>query len=130
MNGEAHSERDFQSSDFDLIPPDPKRGGCLSLWLVGVIGFNLVGIFLLITEGALDCIGLGLSLANIVCAAAVWQLKRWGVYGLASSFGLTIVLGVLSQSLHVTASGIVPMTILFVLVHRIWHDLEPTGVLS
>ena len=146
MNGKGDSARGCQSggntatsrpappdharNEYALIPPDPERGGCLSLWLVGVMGFNLVGIFLFLAEGTLDCIGLGLSLANILYASALWRMKRFGVYGLAGSFGLTVILGVVSQSLYVVASGIVPMIILFALVHRLWDDLEPLDVLG
>lgn len=107
-----------------LIPEDSRRAGCLSLWLVGVMVFNALGIILMLLEGRFDLIACGFCLVNITFAAALWHLKRWGAYGLAGSFSLSFVLGLAIQDLYIIAGSIIPLILLYALVKPRWGVLE------
>jgi hypothetical protein len=107
-----------------LIPEDPRRAGCLSLWLMGVMVANGCGFILMLYEGRLDPVACGLCLANVTFAAALWHLRKWGAYGLAASFGLFFVLGMVVQDLFTIVSSIVPMVLLVALVKPRWNLLE------
>ena len=101
-----------------------ERGGCLSMWLVAVMGFNLLGNCMLLANGIFDVIALGLSAANIVCAAAVWNWKRWGAYGLASSFSVSFIIGLALGDGYTIASSLLPAALLFSLVEPKWRWME------
>lgn len=101
-----------------------ERGGCLSLWLVAVMGVNLLGIVLLVVGGTFDCITLALSISNFVFAAALWNWKKWGAYGLAASFALMLLLGLAFGDIYAIVSSILPATLLYFLVNPKWHLME------
>jgi hypothetical protein len=86
--------------------------------------FNALGIILMLQGGRLNPIGCGFCLVNITSAAALWHFKRWGAYGLAGSFGLGSVLGLVIQDLSIIAGSIVPLILLYALVKPRWGMLE------
>ena len=85
---------------------------------------NLAGIFWLLVDSALDPIICGLSVAHIVFAAALWNWKKWGAYGLGVCFGLTFLLGLAIVDLYTVASSVIPMVIMAFLVQPKWHFME------
>ena len=86
--------------------------------------FNALGIILMLRECRFDPIGCGFCLVNITSAAALWHFKRWGAYGLAGSFSLGSVLGLVIQDLAIIAGSIVPLILLYALVKPRWEILE------
>ncbi len=101
-----------------------ERGGCLSLWLVLVMGSNLLGIFGFATEGTLNFLALALSIGHFACAAALWNWKKWGAYGLAVSFALTFILGLVFVDMLSLVSAVVPAILLYFLASPKWHLMD------
>ncbi len=107
-----------------------QRGGCLSAWLVLVMGANGLGALLVLGQAAQSasaadtCLVLALSIGNVVFAAALWNWKKWGAYGLAASFALVFLLGLALNDLGVILPAVGPAFFLLVLVGPKWGLME------
>ncbi len=84
------------------------------LWADG--NFNLISFFL----------GLSFSLGAIVFAVALWNWKKWGVYGLATIMVASFFIGIVLVDLFLVMNSIVPALILVFLVAPKWHQMDST----
>lgn len=124
-------KNDFEKPKFtpyDNMPTERERGGCLSTFLVFVIGVNIFFMFALcaqagnlgrMADSALPILALafGIQGAILACAFAVWNWKKWGFYGLMVAYGIQIVLQLLSGNMIGVIAALVGMGILFTLVN-------------
>ena len=108
------------------------RGGCLTIWLILMMLFSAIGAYgyLRFVEfmeypisPAVQILLVGLSIAQIVCAIAIWMWKKWGVYACIANGVAVIVINTMihvpiMQSLLGFAVGV---TILVLLVRKRWE---------
>jgi hypothetical protein len=81
-----------------------QRTGCLSTWLIILIGINVFAAISYITGGnsvfyrrpeAPDWLLIAFGVVfvlNIICAYGLWAWKKWGLYGFGLSFVATMAL--------------------------------------
>lgn len=123
---------------------EPKtRHGCVTAWLILIILANVAGVLLVFLAQHL----LGgsvpvrvawflptvafMCLANVVCAAAVFNWKTWGVVGIclvyAAAIGISVVVGT-ATAMSVCVGLIAPIVLLIVLQfgdrRSTWSQLE------
>jgi len=116
-------KNDFEKPKFmpyDAGYVERERGGCLTTFLVFVIGINVFFLFTFCVQASqlsrysnssavLPILGLAFAIqcAVIACAVAVWNWKTWGYYGLAVAYVIQIVIMLLAGNiLSVVGSGL------------------------
>lgn len=131
---EEKLKNDFEKPKFDSYsgyPAERERGGCLSVFLVFIIGANLFYMAVICNEysqlsrfsGAsssvmpLFMLLFAVEAVVIACAVAVWNWKSWGYYGLLIGYAISFVLGLLSGAMTSVVGAIVGGGILFFLVN-------------
>ena len=65
-----------------------------------------------------------LSLVNLVCVLAIWNWKRWGMYGLAGSATAFFIITLISLSFFVALITIVGVVIIGFLVRPVWNQMD------
>jgi hypothetical protein len=120
-------KNDFEKSKIDYYSDDygeRERGGCLTVFLVLLMAANSFAVFGLCAQSDLArypggefALLLALEIAVVVCAAALWNWKKWGYYGLMLGYVLGIVLGLAAGSLAYAGGSIIGMVILAGLVN-------------
>jgi len=124
------------SQEFAPIEQPPvnvrKRSGCLTAFLaLAIVGNPLLALFTWAMasdapasmQSALVFGGL-LNMACLGFAIAIWQWKRWGVYGYVISLGLFILLNFATGDIALGLRGLIPIAILIALVNPIWGQMD------
>ena len=101
-----------------------ERGGCLSLWLLALMGLTLLQAVLSFSGGPLAFIQVILSLCSFGFALALWNWKKWGAYGLGFIWGLLFILGLIASNFLVMASSLFWISFLFFLVSLKWDWMD------
>jgi hypothetical protein len=97
-----------------------ERGGCLSVFLAGIIAVNVLFILhLCYTSNFLPLLVVTMVVQGgvIACAVAIWNWKKWGIYGLALTY--VIQAGVMLSAGDASAAviSIGALFVLFLLVN-------------
>ena len=117
---------------YNAIPAPRKRGGCLTAFLVlAIIANAIIGVWTLsLTSSARTAYqpafifsGL-LNLVGVVFAIAIYQWKRWGVYGYIVCIGISMLISLAIGDVISTLRGFIPIALLSALVRPIWDQLE------
>jgi len=124
-------------NDFEkpkLAPWDPtyaprERGGCLTVFLVFIMGANVLALVYLCSlttqvsryssASAMPILALafGFQSAVLACAAGMWNWKRWGYYGLAAVYVIEAGIMLLAGNLSMVVGAVIALGILFGLVN-------------
>jgi hypothetical protein len=125
-----------------MVENERPRSGCLTVYLVLMIVFSLLGAVQYLAMGGamrqtmaqlgttlpgwyLPVMGV-FSLASVATAVGIWQWKRWGVYGFVGISLLSLVINLvagISPGFSIIAS-VVGLAILFYLVRPLWDHFE------
>ncbi len=116
--------------------PLRKRGSCLTAFLIlMLIGNPLVAISYLLNgsavsqsvpampEWAIPVLGL-VAIANFVFAIALWQWKKWGMYGFAASSVVTFFINAIGVGFGIALFGFLGVVILGFLLRPVWNQME------
>jgi hypothetical protein len=96
------------------LPISDRRGGCLTLFLIVFIALSVFWIFqtlILSSNATIDtpattiAIALTCQVGVIACAVALWNMKKWGFYGMLLNYCAVFVIGIISGNL-ITAGGV------------------------
>jgi hypothetical protein len=131
--------------DMDAIRQYRERGGCLTLWLVASIVFNVAAFYLLwqsisalsslrirsdaVSQAQLLTVVLGVMLvALLICLIAAWRWKRWGIIGIAiivfaSPVATSLILPVVAKP-NDWITPLIQTGVLYWLVKDKWHAFE------
>jgi hypothetical protein len=126
-------KNDFEKPKFTPYsdyPVERERGGCLTAFLVFIIGVN---VFFLVTLCAqysevsrysygsslmpVFALGFGIQCVVLACAVALWNWKKWGYYGLMLGYGASFLIGLVTGSITNIIGAIVGVSILVGLVN-------------
>ena len=119
-----------------MISPERRRGGCLTAWLMLMLILNpLVAIYYLVAGGTVRQALPGLppwvlpvltvfGIANFVFALAVWNWKKWGMYGFVGSSAVVFFINAATLGTGRAIIGLVGVIILAALVRPIWKQME------
>lgn len=123
-----------------------KRTGCLTVFLVLAIAFNLVlslffylypYVWQLIT-GPVDpeelifpmpnwqllLFGI-LGLISSVCLVAIWKWKKWGLYGFVGIFLISTAIRILTgEPIYTAILPFIGLTILLALISSVWKYMD------
>lgn len=118
------------------VPTTKKRGGCLTAMLIVMIVLNpLFGLYYFVSGESLSAALPGLpeiflpilgvvGFANLAFALAIWNWKKWGVYGfVATALGVFIINAVYINPMS-AISGLVGVGLLLALVIPNWKQME------
>jgi hypothetical protein len=121
----------------DYLITVPKRGGCLTAFLVVMFVINpLVAIYYLFAGGTVLAAYPGapawtipvlivFSLINTGLAIGIWNWKRWGVYGFGVAvIGIFIVNMAIGVPILSALSGFVGLIIMIFLVRPVWEHMD------
>jgi len=119
-----------------------QRNGCLTAWLfLLMVGNSMVVVISLIASAAIGqsffsaprwmypVLTVG-AIANVVCAYALFQWKKWGFFGFIATAALTITVNLINgASITQALLGLVGVAVLFVVLHigkenKGWTQLE------
>jgi hypothetical protein len=113
-----------------------QRGGCLTAFLILMLVVNpLTGLYYLFAGSSLSqslpslpgwavpALGV-LALVNFVFALAIWNWKKWGVYGFAASSAIVFVINLISLGLLPALTGLVGLGLLAYLLRGVWQFME------
>ena len=114
----------------------PKRGGCLSIFLiVSMIAYPLTAVYYFFASETIEqflpnfpswlilIFGL-MALADFVFVIGIWNWKKWGVYGLAVTILIAIVINSFNVGLLAASSGLIGLAFLAYLVRDVWPYME------
>jgi hypothetical protein len=114
----------------------PKRGGCLTAFLIFMLITNpLVAIFYFISGSSvrqslpnmpawtIPMLGI-IGIANFVFAIAIWKWKKWGMYGFATSAGITFFINAIGINILTAIWGLVGVALLAFLLRQVWSQME------
>jgi len=114
----------------------PKRGGCLAAFLILMMIVDpLVCLYYLfagstVTEALPNIPGWYLPLLilwcliDFACALAIWNWKKWGVYGFGASSFLGFILNSIYFGILFSISGLLGIVLLFFLIRSSWDQME------
>lgn len=112
-----------------------KRGGCLTAWLaLAIIGNALLGLISFVSASSLDLAyqnnavllfvsGL-LSLLSVVFAIAIYQWKKYGVYGYGACICLAAIISLAYGSATAFFQALIPLGFLIFLVRPLWDQFD------
>ncbi|MBZ0297742.1 MAG: hypothetical protein K8L99_34625 [Anaerolineae bacterium] len=131
-----------QQSQISRLKLGPDRGNWLTLWLVAGIGLSAFNLLLIAytllpwldrlervplpTLGSIFLWG-AITIANIRCLWAIWQWKRWGVYGAA----VTLIVSIFAKAMITIVSPtdmfrlFFQLFLLWLLVKDKWKHFTP-----
>ena len=98
----------------------PQRGGCLTIFLVGVLLAN--GLAAL--SGAGQPLLLTLAIARIVFALAIWSWQRWGAYGYGVVTVFLTAAYLLIGDYSTAFVAMLDLTILAYLLRESWPQMK------
>ncbi len=108
-----------------------ERGGCLSAWLILIIAGNIVMAFINLINatrvadiGWIFALQSFLSVINVVFATAIWNWKKWGVYGLFFIIVMGFVLNLIWGTTLTTLAALIPAILLTLLIQPLWKEFE------
>ncbi len=119
-----------------IINTQPKRGGCLTTFLIFMLVVNLlVGIYYFAAGSSVAqalpnmpawvILLLGaIGIANFIFAIAIWKWKKWGMYGFASSAIITFLINATFINVLSAIFGLVGVGILAFLLQQVWSQME------
>ena len=108
-----------------------ERGGCLTVFLVFIIGMNIFFLFALCAQAAqlgnysnaaasvmpILAVAFAIQCAVIACAVGIWNWQKWGYYGLAIAYVIQLVIMLLAGNMINVVSSIIGLVILVSLVN-------------
>ncbi len=118
---------------------EKQRHGCLTAYLVVLIGFSLaaLGFYLLRAIGRNDSpvweslIFAAVALFDVICLAAVFMWKKWGVWGLCSVQLIGFIVSIIQGELIIVSliNLVIGLGLLFWVLHiggenKGWPQLE------
>lgn len=114
------------------VEETPKRGGCLTAFLVlAMIGNPILALLQWTVAGnlpsdmaSLAVIGGILNLAGLVFAIGIWKWKRWGVYGYAGCMGMFALLNLMTGQILPAMQSAVPIALLVALTQPVWKHFN------
>lgn len=109
------------------------RHGCLTVWLVLIIIFNIITIIIAVPKGSpvapdillgwQTLIVIIFNLFNIVCAIALFMWKKWGFWGFCASSVITFIVNIaLGELIIVSLIGMTIELFILYLVLNIGKD--------
>ncbi len=113
-----------------------KRGGCLTAFLILMMIANPLTALSYLFAGStiseslpdlpawvIPVLGL-LALANFVFAIAIWNWKKWGVYGFAGSTAVALLVNLISIGILGSLFGLIGIAILTFLLRPVWNQMD------
>jgi hypothetical protein len=120
----------------NTISTDKKRRGCLTAFLVFLIVANpLAGIFYIVGAASVKqsipslpdwgpiILGI-LTFSDFVFALAMWQWKKWGVYGYVSTSVVSAVINYIGMGFWGALMGILGIPIVLLLLRPVWNQMK------
>ena len=113
----------------------PQRGGCLTALLIFMFILNpLVGLYYLFWGSTITQtiptfpvwaipLFVVLSFANLVFAIAIWQWKKWGMYGFVGSALIAFVVNLMSVGILPAFFGLIGVALLAFLLRNAWSQM-------
>ena len=115
---------------------EPKRGGCLTAFLVfSLIVNSLTAIYYLVAGASVRqalpsmpswAIPVLIVLAgvNVIFVVAVWKWKKWGVYGFTAVALIAFVINLMSVGFLGALFGLIGLGILIFLLRNVWSEMD------
>ena len=117
-------------------PMQPKRGGCLTAFLIVMLIANpLVAIYYFVAgstvsqslpnlpEWTVPALGI-IGIANFAFAVAIWKWKKWGMYGFVISAGITFLINAIGINILTALFGLIGVALLAFLLRQVWSQME------
>lgn len=112
----------------------PTRGKFLSGYLIFMMVVNLfIGIYYIANSSTrtiprlspelITLSGIA-SLANFVFAMALWNWKKWGLYGFMVSAAFAFMVNLANFGLTTALTGLAGLAFLIFLLRKIWGEME------
>jgi hypothetical protein len=126
--------------DGQVAQPPPagprQRGGCLTAYLIlTLITSPIMGVWYLLFGSSvaamlpqtpawtIPVLGV-MALLHFVFGLAVWQWKRWGVYGFVVMSIAGFLINAATSGVMNALTGLIGLIIIIALVRPIWHEME------
>ena len=131
MSDYNHTEKPKNDFEYEKPKNDRQRGGCLTLFLVFIIGMNTFFLFALCAQAAqlgryssagiavpVLAVAFAIQSAVIACAVGIWNWQKWGYYGMAVAYVIQLVVMLCSGNIINVVSSVVGLIILVSLVNN------------
>jgi hypothetical protein len=135
-NYQPSTQKSESISTESIQTVQPKRGGCLTAFLILMFITNpLVAIYYFVTGSSvrqalpnmpawiIPALGI-IGIANFIFAIAVWKWKKWGMYGLATTAGITFFINAIGINILTAIWGLVGVALLAFLLRQVWSQME------
>jgi hypothetical protein len=132
-NNDDKPKNDFEKPKFTPYEPGDyprERGGCLTAFLVFVIGVNVFFLFTFCVRASelsrysnsssvipILAVSFAVQGAVLACAVAMWNWKSWGYYGLGAAYAIQAVLMLLSGNILGLVGSLIGLGILYAVVN-------------
>ena len=119
MSHYQYDEKPKNEFQYEKPKNERERGGCLTAFLAVFIGLNMLSFLVVCSQmssprlsryatGPVFLVALVVECIVVACAVGIWNWQKWGYYGLAAIYGLSVVVTLCSGNiLSAIGSGVV-----------------------
>jgi hypothetical protein len=115
-------------------PPQKKRHGCLTAWLIIIIIFNAIGVLGSALAAAIgssfagldinvpvwsSILSIILAIAAIVCAIGLFMWKKWGFWGLIGIEAVNVIVSIIGGDVFTIVFSIIGAVIAIAILYGV-----------